>query len=136
MGKLTVAVVAFLGTLYFGAPVHGSDVVTPAEQSASAVDTMAVNGVQPDSVVANKAAAPALLSLTLDELAQYNGLDGKPAYVAISGVVYDVTNVKAWRKRKHHGHTPGADRTEEIKKSPHKLKVLKKLTIVGNIVEK
>ena len=30
------------------------------------------------------------------ELAKYNGQGGQPAYVAVDGVVYDVTGVAAW----------------------------------------
>ncbi len=37
-----------------------------------------------------------MLKLTLDELAMYNGKDGQAAYVAIEGVVYDVTGIPSW----------------------------------------
>ena len=33
----------------------------------------------------------------LTQLAQYDGQDGRPAYVAIDGIVYDVTAVPAWK---------------------------------------
>lgn len=35
---------------------------------------------------------------TTEELAKYNGKDGQPAYVAYEGNVYDVSNVKEWKK--------------------------------------
>ena len=35
-------------------------------------------------------------AFTLEELAKYNGKDGNPAYVAVNGIVYDVTNNAAW----------------------------------------
>jgi cytochrome b involved in lipid metabolism len=38
-----------------------------------------------------------LREFTLEELAQFNGKDGNPAYVAVNGKVYDVTDVPAWR---------------------------------------
>ena len=34
---------------------------------------------------------------TEKELGKYDGQNGNPAYVAIDGVVYDVTNVSAWK---------------------------------------
>ena len=34
---------------------------------------------------------------TIKELAEYNGKDGKPAYMAVDGVVYDVTNASPWK---------------------------------------
>lgn len=35
--------------------------------------------------------------LTLDELKNYDGKEGRKAYIAVDGVVYDVTNVAAWQ---------------------------------------
>lgn len=77
------------------------------------------------------------LVLTLEELAKYNGTDGKPAYVAIDGIIYDVSPIKPWKNGKHKGNTAGNDLTEVIKKkSPHGLKVLKKLKAVGKLAQK
>lgn len=72
--------------------------------------------------------------MTLDELAKFDGTGGKPAYVAVDGIIYDVTKVKAWKKGKHKGNTAGKDLTDIItKKSPHGLKVLKKLPVVAKV---
>ncbi|MBE5990578.1 putative heme/steroid binding protein [Lacrimispora xylanisolvens] len=76
------------------------------------------------------------LELTLDELSKYNGKDGNPAYIAVDGVIYDVTESKMWKDGEHNGYTAGKDLTEEIKKvSPHGTSVLKKMKEVGKIVE-
>lgn len=76
------------------------------------------------------------LVLTLEELAQYNGKNGNPAYVAVDGIIYDVTNVKEWRNGQHNGYEAGQDLTEIIKtKSPHGLSVLQKLKAVGKLAE-
>ncbi|KRL66828.1 cytochrome b5 domain-containing protein [Companilactobacillus versmoldensis] len=74
-------------------------------------------------------------NLTLDELKKYNGQDGNPAYVAVDGVIYDVTNVEPWAGGKHHGHTAGGDMSEEITHAPHKKTVLPKLPVVGKLVK-
>ncbi len=75
-----------------------------------------------------------LLELTYDELAKYNGEDSMPAYVAVDGVIYDVTDVPAWKGGKHKGNVAGQDVTDAIKnKSPHGVKNLEGLTIVGKI---
>ncbi|OJV66915.1 MAG: cytochrome B5 [Clostridiales bacterium 38-18] len=69
-------------------------------------------------------------------MAQYNGQNGNPAYVAVDGIIYDVTNVKEWRNGQHNGYEAGQDLTEIIKtKSPHGLSVLQKLTAVGKLAE-
>jgi len=37
---------------------------------------------------------------TMDELKNYNGQNGNAAYVAVNGVVYDVTKSPKWRAQK------------------------------------
>lgn len=57
---------------------------------------------------------------TLDELADYDGRDGQPAYVAYEGVVYDVTESAMWDGGDHEGqHTAGRDLTGEHEDAPH-----------------
>ena len=71
---------------------------------------------------------------TVEELAQYNGKDGNKAYIAVDGVVYDVTDHPAWKDGGHNGIEAGQDLTDEIKNhSPHGVKVLEGLTVVGTL---
>ncbi|MFO7612667.1 MAG: cytochrome b5 domain-containing protein [Clostridia bacterium] len=73
---------------------------------------------------------------TLTELARYNGNDGMPAYIAVDGIVYDVTNVGAWRNGRHNGFTAGKDLTEEINNiSPHGTSTLAGLPVAGTLSE-
>lgn len=73
---------------------------------------------------------------TKKELKQYNGQAGQPAYVAIEGVVYDVSGKDAWLDGHHHGNEAGHDLTKVIVNlSPHGKKVLKDLPVVGKLVE-
>lgn len=73
---------------------------------------------------------------TLAELSAFNGLDGNLAYVAVDGVVYDFTNLGAWRNGKHNGFTAGKDLTDEILNvSPHGVKNLEGVPIVGSLAE-
>ena len=68
---------------------------------------------------------------TLEELAQYNGSNGKPSYVAIDGIVYDLSKVPAWNGGKHFdGNTAGKDLTAQFK-SCHGMSTLKNLPKVG-----
>lgn len=77
-----------------------------------------------------------LKEFTLEELAQYDGKDGRDAYVAVDGIVYDVTNSKLWAGGDHNGFTAGKDLTEEIKnKSPHGVAKLNNVPVIGKIVE-
>ncbi|MDF2538657.1 MAG: heme/steroid binding protein [Herbinix sp.] len=51
---------------------------------------------------------------TLEELSYYDGSDGKPAYVAVNGDVYDLSMIAAWAGGSHFGLTAGNDYTAEF----------------------
>jgi len=70
-----------------------------------------------------------------ETLAKYNGKDDMPGYVAVDGVVYDVTDVAAWQSPHAGKFEPGKDYSEEIRQSPHGLKNLEKLKVVGSYEE-
>ena len=71
---------------------------------------------------------------TTAELASYDGLNGNKAYIAVSGKVYDVTNVDEWRNGSHNGVQAGQDLTSVVMSAPHGTSVLKNLKIVGTLV--
>ena len=76
------------------------------------------------------------LELTLAELAKYNGKDGQPAYVAVDGVIYDVSAYPKWKNGDHNGYSAGNDLTEIIKtKSPHGVAKLKGVPVVGKLID-
>jgi predicted heme/steroid binding protein len=57
---------------------------------------------------------------TLTELAEFNGRDGKAAYVAYKSVVYDVTDSPMWSGGAHgDDHAAGTDVTREHDDAPH-----------------
>lgn len=70
---------------------------------------------------------------TKEQLATFDGMDGRKAYVAIDGIVYDVTDAKGWQKRVHHGNKAGQDVTAGLGRSPHGPRVLEKLPVVGKL---
>lgn len=72
---------------------------------------------------------------TLSELALYNGKNGAKAYIAISGIVYDVTNVAQWRNGSHNGYKAGVDLTVAFANSPHSASILSGLTVIGTLVK-
>jgi predicted heme/steroid binding protein len=72
---------------------------------------------------------------TLDELKQYDGKEGRPAYIGYNGKVYDVTNDYLWTDGDHQGeHTAGKDLTEEMKLAPHSEETLERIKQVGILV--
>jgi predicted heme/steroid binding protein/uncharacterized membrane protein len=55
-----------------------------------------------------------------DELKNYDGKEGKKAYIAYKGKVYDVTSNKYWKSGAHMlRHKAGDDLTEFLKLAPH-----------------
>lgn len=73
-------------------------------------------------------------TFTAEELKKYNGQNGNPAYVAVNGIVYDVTNASKWKNGKHeNGIVAGVDLTNSIGQSPHGSSVLKDLPVVGTL---
>jgi predicted heme/steroid binding protein len=57
---------------------------------------------------------------TLDELAEFDGQDGRPAYVAYDGGVYDVSDSSMWTEGDHEAmHAAGHDLTTEHEDAPH-----------------
>lgn len=58
--------------------------------------------------------------MTLEELKQYDGKDGRPAYIGYKGKVYDLSNSDFWTGGVHMGTVQaGTDTTEKIGLSPH-----------------
>ena len=57
---------------------------------------------------------------TVEELKQYNGRDGQPAYVAYGGKVYDISESGMWIDGDHEAvHSAGEDLTAEHEDAPH-----------------
>jgi predicted heme/steroid binding protein len=73
--------------------------------------------------------------ISRDELAQNNGKEGKPAYIAFKGVVYEVSESAFWMEGDHMGaHDAGKDLTEEIELAPHREETLQRVKQVGSLV--
>lgn len=70
--------------------------------------------------------------ITSEELATFNGKEGKPVYIAFEGKVYDVTKSPLWPKGIHmNRHPSGKDLSGEISAAPHGPEVLERYLQVG-----
>ena len=72
---------------------------------------------------------------TLEELAQYNGSNGRPAYVAIEGVIYDVSNLETWDEGMHFGLMAGQDLSEQFYSCHGIVQILKNAPKVGTLLD-
>jgi predicted heme/steroid binding protein/uncharacterized membrane protein len=67
-----------------------------------------------------------------EELASYDGKDGRPAYIVFQGKIYDITKSPLWSKGLHmKRHSAGKDLTGEISAAPHGTEVLERYPQVG-----
>lgn len=68
---------------------------------------------------------------TRAQLALRNGQDKPQIWVALHGIIYEVTVSRLWRNGKHYEHWAGQDLTDELKDAPHTEKVFDKFKMVG-----
>jgi predicted heme/steroid binding protein/uncharacterized membrane protein len=72
--------------------------------------------------------------LDLDELAEFDGKDGKPIFIAHGGKIYDVSGSKMWKGGSHmRRHHAGADLTLDIQAAPHGTEVLERYPQAGTL---
>ena len=68
----------------------------------------------------------------LEELAKFDGKDGRPAYIAVHGWVIDVSESKLWKDGIHmQRHHAGKNLTTDITAAPHGPETLAKYPQVG-----
>ncbi len=73
--------------------------------------------------------------VTRQELEENNGKNGKPAYIAYKGKVYDVSQSSFWMDGDHLGmHQAGKDLTEELEMAPHREETFQRVKLVGELV--
>ncbi len=74
--------------------------------------------------------------MTPEQLKECDGRDGRPAYIAVNGTIYDVSASTRWQEGNHEGaHQAGADLTEELKQAPHVRSVIERFPVVGRLEE-
>lgn len=84
-----------------------------------------------------EAGASGELTMTQEELARFDGLEGRRAYIAVDGVIYDVTDIPQWKDGLHQGrYQAGRDYSEEIRsQAPHGTGMLSRATRVGRLID-
>ena len=70
-----------------------------------------------------------------EQLSRFDGKDGKPAYVAYKGKVYDVTGSFLWKGGRHQAlHRAGEDLTEVLDTAPHGEDLLERVPVIGTLI--
>ncbi len=99
---------------------QGTDPEAVAPQPTAQVETPASQSIS-ETTVAER-------TFTQAELAQYDGLNGNPAYVAVDGVVYDLSRV--FRSGGHFSHQAGQELTNAFF-SYHAIREITRYPVVG-----
>jgi predicted heme/steroid binding protein len=74
--------------------------------------------------------------MTPEELAGYDGKEGRRAYAAVSGKVYDFTESPMWRHGLHAGqHQAGTDLTDDLAKAPHVRALVERFPVIALLEE-
>lgn len=135
-GVLLLSLTILTGCTTAAVTTTASPSAAPTESTVAVLsaDAAAITDVTV-SASATPTATPQAVSLPVfnaTELAKYNGQNGNPAYVAVNGKVYDVTDVPQWAGGNHFGRfQAGVDLSEGIKQSPHGTVKLDSVPIVG-----
>jgi predicted heme/steroid binding protein len=75
-------------------------------------------------------------AFTRAELLDFDGREGRPAYVAFKGKVYDLSPSSSWDAGLHYEeHEAGTDLTKAIGEAPHDPDELERFPVVGRLQE-
>ena len=73
--------------------------------------------------------------LTLEELHNFDGKEGRPAYIALNGNIYDVTDSRLWKDGSHaRKHLAGNDLSDALKIAPHSEEKVLAMRHVGKLI--
>jgi predicted heme/steroid binding protein len=77
-------------------------------------------------------------AFTVAELAEFDGKDGRAAYIAVDGVVYDVSDSRNWPEGVHTrcdlNSMAGNDLSAEIEQAPANMRaLLQQMPVVGSL---
>ena len=73
--------------------------------------------------------------LTMEELHSFDGKEGRPAFIAFRGKIYDVSGSKLWKDGSHaRKHLAGRDLTDALKTAPHTEEKILAMSEVGKLI--
>jgi predicted heme/steroid binding protein len=74
--------------------------------------------------------------MTRSELARFDGREGRRAYAAVNGKIYDFTDSPRWKDGDHEKqHRSGRDLSKDLEGAPHIRAVIERFPVVGILEE-
>ena len=107
---------------------------TPQKSNSKNSTSVSIVNNSTGSIVATTGVASQTTEKTFTaiQLAQFDGTNGQPAYVAVDGVVYDLSAI--FRGGIHHGFSAGQDQSAAFH-SQHYDSILNGYPVVGKLVQ-
>ena len=133
-----VTTLALVALASFSLVACGQDTATTTDSSAEPTTQTTGASTTESTGDATTVTSSGENVFTVDELAQFDGANGSPAYVAVDGVVYDITGSRMWPDGTHGrcdlGASAGRDLSELINKAPANMRsLLAKMPVVGKL---
>jgi len=74
--------------------------------------------------------------MTKEELAGFDGREGRKAYVAVNGKIFDVTKSPYWQEGNHQNvHQAGTDLSADLLNAPHVRSVIERFPVIATLEE-
>lgn len=75
-------------------------------------------------------------AITPEGLFRFDGREGRPAYIAYNGTVYDVSKSRLWKNGSHlQKHSAGHDLTEVLRTAPHGEEKVLGMPVAGRLLD-
>ncbi|MBG9691399.1 cytochrome b5 [Lysinibacillus sphaericus] len=91
-------------------PLHGNSQIIPVNNTPINTQVPPITTPQPNQSISQINGR----IFTIEELANFDGKNGRAAYLAVNGIVYDVTNNRAWAAATHFGLLAGKEYSQEF----------------------
>lgn len=136
-GALVLIVLALLGIFFLMDNLRRQEI--DADKTNNQVTTVAtIETTQETNQTTTTTSEPSAMiiaptgqTFTKDSLKEFDGKEGRKAYIALDGKVYDVSEVPMWANGQHNGVEAGRDVSEDFKLSPHTKEILNNAKEIG-----
>jgi len=125
-----IAFIGYFGYLQYFYQQPAAETTQTDSSTSSTLSTSTSGSSTPSST--STGSASQTKTFTLSQLAQYNGKNGQPSYIAVSGKIYDVSTL--FIDGTHRGCIAGQDVTANFS-DIHSQSILSQFTVIGTLTK-
>lgn len=130
--KRTIDKISYLKRMIYYTPIHLDKIYY---EELLKVEENNLRDLREEEVTKTVSSQAKDITLTREELSEFDGIDGKPAYVAVKGLIYDVSEVPLWKGGSHFGLEAGKDLTNDYMNCHALTKTLVNLKPIGILIK-